>query len=1085
MNSSLQVRSSLLFVLGAALAFSACPTVPDADPLEVAPSITSFTSSAAEVAVGAQVTLSWKVANATSVKIEDVKLGAVSGVTGNEGSVDVAITGESLFVLTARNDRGAADTAVVSVRVGASAGELLVTALPASIEAGQSTTLAWSAPGATVITLTANPGGAVDVGSQTSSGAVSVSPTATTTYTLTAGVRSVTTTVTVNPTLLSFTASSLSADAGSMVTLSWATANATSVRLSAPGRGTLADVTDAARVAAGTFDDVLPAVVDPGQLFAYELTVTGPGATLTRSLVVSINGNPAIVTFTAPKYVREGSDAGIALAWTTRESDAVSLAAGGIEFYRAPQTAIAVGTVTVASPAADTIYTLRASNSRGGAVTSASLVDVVGTPTVTLTATPASAMVGEPVTLAWSGTNVRNVTVTDASGQVVVFRGTDVMDTGSVPTQVRNAQNATYRITADNGAGDVVTGSVTVTVSNGVALTRAPATGALRRGQEVTLSWASTQTLYGLPHKAVTTNVASTNFDDISTTGTAITFANDYWSVTEINPTGFSAPFFGRLVGSRVWVTTNGYLSFVPTNDINYSDVALPSAKLETYAIAPAWDDITLGTDPVRWQVKPDGAGKVLIVQWTSVEMATADIATFQVKLHSTGQVDLEYQTWAGTSGNAGIQGRRANEGFSLPVPRASGLGVTYFAPVTGTANLDVTSELPLTGFIEASGQYLPVQYEVGTVVAPRDLSIAETMVTPAAAVAANGQWFEFFNTRDTALDLTGWTFELADGGSSAPLSGTVAARSVLVVGATTDRALNDDAGVQLALTGFTTGSEDAGTLTFGRSGPLSSFSWSDPSPGVAQVSDFGPYRFSGDTSSSPARPDTCAATAAYGAQGQLGSPGSDGTCGFGYTWYEIPAGYFDISGSGTPGVTGSTDSSVFNVDLSAAPFPFFGTNRSVARVSTNGFVAFGATASGTDSFSSVYPSTTDTNLLIAAFADDLDTNGLTGSQVYSKRIGANIDPAAAAPHWIIQWHHWTHWNCDDDLNFQVKLFDDGKSEIHFAAMSSASCSTQYGSGASAVTWVENATGTQALIINANSLTPGISPHSAFRISPR
>lgn len=1084
MNSKLQVRSSLLVLIGALLALSGCPKVPDADPLVAAPHIISFTGSAATVPVGGKVTLSWKTENATAIKIEELKVGAVSGVENFEGSLEVGITGDSYFVLTVRNARGAADSAIVVVRTGASEEELLISALPTTVEAGQATTIAWVAPGATAVTLVAAPGGAIDVGTQTATGVVTVSPTATTVYTLTAGGRSVKTTVTVAPTLISFTASTLAADAGGTVTLSWATANATRVQLSAPGRGTLADVMDAAAVAAGSFDDTLPAVVDPGQLFAYELTVTGPGAMITRSLVVGIDGHPAIPTFTAPRYARAGGDAGIRLAWTTLQADGFTLSTGGNEFYRAQPSAVASGNVTVAAPTADVTYTAKATNSRGGFATATATIDVVGAPSVTLTATPTSPMVGEAVTLAWSGMDVRNVVITDSSG-VVVFRGTDVTDTGTVPTTVRTAVTTTYRITADNGVGDSTSATVTVTPTNPLVITRSPA-GSLRRGQQATLTWPSTQTLYGLPHKNVVVNTASTGFDDIGTTGTDINFASDFWEVVEINPMDFTAPFYGKLVGSRVWVTTNGYISFLPANDINYSDVALPSSKLESMSIAGCWDDNTLGTPAVKWQVKPDGAGKVLIVQWTDIDNAI-DTVTFQIKLHSTGQVDLEYQSWTGTSGHAGIQGRRANEGFDVSASRGSGVGISFFAPVTtGTADFDIVSELPIVGFVAANGSYLPVPTDIGTVVTARDLSLSETMVTANATVGANGQWFEFFNTRDTSIDLTGWSFGLADGGSSAPLSGTIAAKGSLVVGATVDGTLNDDAGVQLALTGFTTSGDDAGTLVFGRNGAFSSFSWADPSPGVAQVSDFGPYRLSTDTSSVVPHPVTCAATAGYGSTGQLGTPGVDGTCGFGYTYTEIRPGFFDISGIGTAGISGTSfDSQAFDIDLAAAPFPFFGAPRPVAHVTTNGFVSFGAAPTASETMSGSVPSTSDVNLVIAAFGDDLDKNSSLPTQIYWKRVAANLDPAAAAPHWIVQWSHFTHYSCDDDLNFQVKLFDDGKAEIHFAEMRSVSCSTQYGSGVSANTWVENAAGTQALTINANSLTPGISPNSAFRISPR
>jgi hypothetical protein len=99
--------------------------------------------------------------------------------------------------------------------------------------------------------------------------------------------------------------------------------------------------------------------------------------------------------------------------------------------------------------------------------------------------------------------------------------------------------------------------------------------------------------------------------------------------------------------------------------------------------------------------------------------------------------------------------------------------------------------------------------------------------------------------------------------------------------------------------------------------------------------------------------------------------------------------------------------------------------------------------------------------------------------------VGPNVDPFAAAPHWIVQWTRWSLWlSGADDLNFQVKLFDDGTIEYHYGRMVSVG-STRGGAGISANTWIENPAGTQALVINTRSYTPGISPFTAFRFSPR
>ena len=184
-------------------------------------------------------------------------------------------------------------------------------------------------------------------------------------------------------------------------------------------------------------------------------------------------------------------------------------------------------------------------------------------------------------------------------------------------------------------------------------------------------------------------------------------------------------------------------------------------------------------------------------------------------------------------------------------------------------------------------------------------------------------------------------------------------------------------------------------------------------------------------------------------------------------------------------------DDSIDVVDLSSAPVPFFGVPRARMQVSTNGFLTFDtADASPSNYHPSSTPSTTDSNLVLAVFADDLiaNTPGFANARPYVKRVAQGEDPFATAPHWIVQWHHVSYFTTlalRDDYNFQVKLFDDGVIEYHFGAMLS-STSSQYGSGASAITWLENATGTQALYVNTlSSNSPGISPRSAFRFVPR
>lgn len=1091
------LRLSLL--LGAFSLFG-CPQAPLPDPLEPAPRIVSFIGSAAELAIGDQVTLTWAVENATELRIDELKLGSISGVSGATGSVAVAITENALFVLTARNKRGASDSAVVAVRVreGGRTGTVLFTALPQRIEYGETATLAWSAPGARTVSLTADPGGDIDLGLQVTSGSVAVRPTESTTYTLTVDGRVSTATVAVAPAILSFTGGTIlsmvdagvmdagTADAGTAdaglppqrVTLRWQTSGASRAVLTAPGRGTLLDTSTAAEVADGTFVDTLPGSLDQSALFSYLLSVTGGGTTVTRELVLSVSGTPAVLTFTAPKLVKASTDGGTMLfQWTTSQADELSIMANGTEIFRAPTSAVSAGTARIPVPAVDTTYVAVARASRGGSASRSVVVDVVDVPTVTLLASPSSAMAGQAVMMSWSGEHIREVRLGFADAGAFYSAEGD-LDMGS--TVVALARSASLELEVSNGLGDTARATAAVTIANPFTFTQSPA-GTLRAGQDVQLAWTLGGEVSGFAHREVLERNNSTGFDDISQTGTRINFPGTSNQVAFFEP-AFRMPFFDRVVGERVWVTNNGVLSFASwLNPTNTTTAAFPNGRIEPYSIAGNWGSTSLlTTSAIYWQVKPTATGQVLIVQWTNIGSST-----WQVKLYSSGQVDLEYLTFGG-SGQAGIQGPRSDWGFALPSARAANKGFTFFGPVPSPLTTVVRYERPLFGTVVLGNREMLVQHDPGVVVRPNELSVAEALLLPASSVGPQGRWLELFNNKDTAVDLSGWAVTLPDGGTFA-LSGTVPPAGSYVVGATVDRELNDDAGVQLALPGFEAFPLSATPLTLGRSGTLDSYAIGSPDAGVAQVRDIGPYRFSSETSG-PARAQTCAATQTFGFQlpSQRGTPGADSTCGFGYRVREIQPGFFDISSTGTKGVVVDWDADYFTVSLTPAPFPWFGVPQTALRVSTNGFITFDMTSTSNPDFPTASPSTTDINNVIAPYWGDLE-GFWVDSEMYWQRVGPNVDPFASAPHWIIQWHNWSWWTSGlvgDLLFFQVKLFDDGTIEFHYDRMESGN-SSQRGSGLNATSGIENAAGTQALIINTQSLTPGIQPNTAFRFSPR
>jgi hypothetical protein len=169
---------------------------------------------------------------------------------------------DTIFRATVTRTTGAAAPAIVSF-----------TATPPTIPLGSPARLAWVTTNATEATIDRG------VTARVVSGSAGVTPTATTTYTLTAtgpGGPAVTATVTVTvtapvpPAVTSFTATPASITTGDPSTLSWATTNATGVTID-NGAGT--------RAASGTL------VVRPPVTTTYTLTATGAGGTSAPSRV--------------------------------------------------------------------------------------------------------------------------------------------------------------------------------------------------------------------------------------------------------------------------------------------------------------------------------------------------------------------------------------------------------------------------------------------------------------------------------------------------------------------------------------------------------------------------------------------------------------------------------------------------------------------------------------------------------------------------------------------------------------------------------------------------------------------------------
>ena len=266
------------------------------------------------------------------------------------------------FLLVVKDSLGGQGQARVRVSTLAAKGAEIVffTATPAQIAAGQPVTLSWK----TAHANTANIGG---IGNVALNGSLTVSPTQTTTYTLTArnNVNDVTSTVTVTVgstsgsgvQLSSCTASPANISAGQSSTLSWTSTNADTVSISS-GVGSAAKSGSVA--------------VNPAQTTTYIVTAAGGGASTTCAITVTVGALPVIANFTAnPATISTGQSS--TLQWSVQNSTSVSISSIG--------TVQASGTRSV-SPTVTTVYTLTATNAAGSAAGTATVTVGSGAPVI-------------------------------------------------------------------------------------------------------------------------------------------------------------------------------------------------------------------------------------------------------------------------------------------------------------------------------------------------------------------------------------------------------------------------------------------------------------------------------------------------------------------------------------------------------------------------------------------------------------------------------------------------------------------------------------------------------------------------------
>ncbi len=425
-------------------------TVPTPTPL---PTCDSFTANPTALPVGGgNTTLTWATTNATSVKLDGVAVAV-------DGSKTVAVTATKTYTLTVANASGT-DTCTAHVTVATPTPLPTCdsfTATPTSLPVGGgNVTLAWQTTNATSVKLD---GTAVSV-----DGSKVVNVTATKTFTLTVegtnGSDSCTAHVTVAtttplPTCDSFTANPTSLPiGGGNTTLTWATTNATSVKLDG-----VAVAVDGSKTVAVTATKT------------FTLTVDGTNGTDSCTATVTVatdNGSaPSCDAFSASPTSLPIGGGNTTLTWATTNADTVSIDNGIGE--------VAADGSKVVSVTSSKTFTLTVSNAYGTNTCTAKVTVATysggggsSAPRCTLKVSDKSIKLGEEVTLTWTTTRVDEVTLKDDHGNILIDAGDDKDELDGSMT-VRPTKDTEYTLIGERGSRDVDC-SVEVNVENGFSI---------------------------------------------------------------------------------------------------------------------------------------------------------------------------------------------------------------------------------------------------------------------------------------------------------------------------------------------------------------------------------------------------------------------------------------------------------------------------------------------------------------------------------------------------------------------------------------------------------------------------------------
>jgi YVTN family beta-propeller protein len=343
-----------------------------------------------------------------------------------------------------------------TVSIWAAKPTVKISASPTTIITGSSSILTWTSTGATSASI--NQG----IGSVPLNGSRVVSPSATTTYTITVKNSSGTVTatakitVTAAPPTVSFNAAPASISLGQSSTLNWTSTGATSASIN-QGIGNVA--LNGSKV------------VTPTATKTYTITVKGSGGTISAQVTITVIVAPPTVSLSSePMAIQPGESS--TLTWTTTNATSATIdnAIGNVGLN---------SSITV-YPMISTNYTITV-NGSGGTVSASTTITVnQPQPQVSLHSIPIAVLPGEPSILCWQTKNVDSTSIDNGIGPVPT--------SGSI--QILPTTTTTYTITAQ-GLGGIVTANATVEIDETLqpSVSLYSSLKIVKMGGSIVLSW--------------------------------------------------------------------------------------------------------------------------------------------------------------------------------------------------------------------------------------------------------------------------------------------------------------------------------------------------------------------------------------------------------------------------------------------------------------------------------------------------------------------------------------------------------------------------------------------------------------------